>query len=277
MTNLNINFLNNSATVNQTKEFFTAIDYETNEMLVLLINDTISRYQKQLARILEDETLSEEEQEAESKVLANKIAQEESALKEVESILKESKETHDKVIDAMTLENHDHFKNDRDTVKTVLRVLGSWNNSKLVKYAIIPAFESPELYNCLESIHTLSKAGEDGQIIMSKEVKQAYKNASKELESIIKKTFSLPFETPYTDKTRVKLTAEDKKLLNDCYVKGFKNKFSVDAKTGEVSFSERQVNTLVKVKENKKTGKVTYNYSGLATTIANIVIKHYFA
>ena len=72
---------------------------------------------------------------------------------------------------------------------------------------------NPRLYDALEAIHINSKAGEDGNIIMSKEVKEAYKKASEELERIIKVTFSLSHETPYTRKTRVKLTAEDKKLL----------------------------------------------------------------
>lgn len=116
-----------------------------------------------------------------------------------------------------------------------------------------------------------------GNLDKSKEVKEAYKKASAELETIIKKTFSLPFETPYTDKTRVKLTAEDKKLLNDCYIKGFSNKFDVDDEKGTVSFKKRQINTLVKAKKNRKTGEITYDYSGLASTITNIVIKHYFA
>ena len=180
------------------------------------------------------------------------------------------------VISVMTQENHDHFKNNADVVRTVFRVLATWNNSKLVKYAIIPAFQSPALYNALEAIHVNSKAGEDGQIAMSKEVKEAYKSASKELETIIKTTFSLPFETPYTDKTRVKLTAEDKKLLHDSYVKGFRNKFKMNDKTGEINFEARQVNTLVKAKKNKKTGKTEYDYSALAGVICNIVIKHYF-
>lgn len=108
-------------------------------------------------------------------------------------------------------------------------------------------------------------------------MKSAYKQASQELERIIKVTFSLPFETPYTTKTRVKLTAEDKKLLNDCYIKGFSNKFDQDDETGRVTFKKRQLNKLVKERKNKKTGKVEYDYSGLATTISNIVIKHYFA
>ena len=184
---------------------------------------------------------------------------------------------YNKVVSAMSEKNKDHFGNNKDVVRTVLRVLASWDNSKLVKYAIIPAFESPELYEALQTIHINSKAGDDGNLVMSKEVKEAYKKASAELETIIKKTFSLPFETPYTAKTRVKLTAEDKKLLNDCYVKGFSNKFDVDDKKDTISFKERQINTLVKAKKNRKTGKMEYDYSGLASTISNIVIKHYFA
>ena len=65
-------------------------------------------------------------------------------------------------------------------------------------------------------------------------------------------------------------------MLNDCYIKGFSNKFDTDD-NGKVSFKTRQVNTLVKVRKNRKTGKMEADYSGLASTIANIVMKHYFA
>ncbi|MEI3340010.1 MAG: hypothetical protein V8R80_08790 [Eubacterium sp.] len=187
-----------------------------------------------------------------------------------------TQEVYDKVVSAMSLRNKDGFGNSKDVVRTVLRVLGSWNNSKLVKYAIIPAFQSPALYKALESIHITSKAGESGDITMSNDVKNAYKKASQELESIIKTTFSLPFATEYTGKTRVKLTAEDKKLINDCYIRGFNNKFDTDD-DGVVTFKKRTINTLVKAKKNRKTGEVSYDYSGLASAISNIVIKHYFA
>ncbi|HAU85055.1 MAG TPA: hypothetical protein DCW90_06030 [Lachnospiraceae bacterium] len=203
------------------------------------------------------------------------------ALKKTKSELEEqstlTRHTHDAVINNMSQKNENHFGNDSDVVRTVLRVLASWDNSKLIKYAIIPAFQSPELYEALEAIHVNSAAGEDGELILTDEVKSAYKKASQELERIIKVTFSLPFETMYTAKTRVKLTAEDKKLLNDCYIKGFSNKFDQDEETGRVTFKKRQINKLVKERKNKKTGKVEYDYSGLATTISNIVIKHYFA
>lgn len=276
MMNLNINFLNKNATIEQTKEFMTAITHEECKMNIQLLKDDISRLKTRIANIEKNEDKTPEQKEAESEALSLQLEETESALEEAEKDSADTLEVYDNVISAMTQENHDHFKNNMDVVRTVLRVLATWNNSKLVKYAIIPAFKSPALYDALEAIHVNSKAGEDGQIVMSKEVKEAYKSASKELETIIKATFSLPFETPYTDKTRVKLTAEDKMLLHDSYVKGFRNKFKVDDKTGEVNFETRQVNTLVKAKKNKKTGKTEYDYSALASVICNIVIKHYF-
>lgn len=274
---LAINFLNKKATVEQTEELMSAISHEEYEMTVQLAQADIARIEKQISNLKDNEDKSAEQKEVELKALNIKLETAQANLETAQKDSADTLEVYNKVIAIMTQENHDHFKNDKDVVRTVLRVLASWDNSKLVKYAIIPAFESEALYNALEAIHINSKAGEDGNLVMSKEVKEAYKSASKELETIIKKTFSLPFETPYTDKTRVKLTAEDKKLLNDCYVKGFQNKFSVDDKTGKVDFSHRQINTLVKTKKDKKTGKTTYDYSGLATCISNIVIKHYFA
>lgn len=276
MMNLNINFLNESATVEQVKNLHVAINHEGTEMSIQLCKDDISRTEKQISNLEKAENKTADQKEKEREALNSKLDDLKEQLEKLKTDAAETLPVYTQVVSEMSVKNENHFDNDKDVVRTVLRILATWDNSKLVKYAIIPAFQSPELYNALEAIHVSSKASDDGALVMSNEVKEAYKKASAELETIIKKTFSLPFETPYTTKTRVKLTAEDKKLLNDCYVKGFTNKFSVDEKTGNVDFSKRQVNTLVKAKRNKKTGKVEYDYSGLAVTIANIVIKHYF-
>lgn len=272
---LNINFINPSATVAMNNELMTAIDHEESEMVIQMLADDISRLNTRISNLENNEDKDEETKEVELKALRAQLEEVQKNLETARTNSANTQEVYDKVISAMTQENHDHFKNDKDVVRTVLRILATWDNSKLVKYAIIPAFKSPELYNALETIHITSKAGDDGQIVMSQEVKDAYKKASQELETIIKKTFSLPFETPYTTKTRVKLTAEDKKLLNDCYVKGFRNKFRT-SKVGVTHFEEREINTLVKAKKNKKTGKMEYDYSALASVICNIVIRHYF-
>lgn len=277
---LQINFLNKNITPELKTEFMQAIDHEFSAMSIELLNDSISRLEKREKNLRKD--LSENgDDEASSKTrkldaILAEIASNKEERTKLEGFQADTIEAYDRVVSTMSEKNADHFGNSKDVVRTVLRVLATWNDSKLVKYAIIPAFQSPALYEALEAIHVTSKAGEDGNLVMSKEVKEAYKKASQELESIIKTTFSLPFETIYTDKTRVKLTAEDKKLLNDCYIKSFTNKFDADD-DGKVSFKKRQINTLVRAKKNRKTGEVEYDYSGLASTIANIVIKHYFA
>lgn len=277
MKTLSINFY--SATINDTlrDEFHSAINYEGADMNIQLLDTDISRLETRITNLKNNEDKTKEEKAVELADLTAKLEEKKALRSEFEQEKTNLAEVYNKVITVMSEKNADHFGNNKDVVRTVLRVLATWNNSKLVKCAIIPAFKDETLYNALETIHVTSKAGDDGNLVMSKEVKEAYKTASAQLETIIKTTFSLPFETPYTDKTRVKLTAEDKKLLNDCYIRGFSNKFDTDEDTGKVSFKKRQINTLVKAKKNRKTGKMEYDYSGLASTIANIVIKHYFA
>lgn len=280
-TTLSINFY--SVTINEAlkNEFMQAISHELAGMNIEALTESIDRLDKQVTSLRKDISDNGDDEAGTKQkkldgILAT-ISDNEETRTKCEESQAQTLEVYERVVSVMSEKNKDHFGNNKDVVRTVLRILATWNNSKLVKYAIIPAFQSPALYEALEAIHINSKAGEDGNITMSKEVKEAYKKASQELETIIKTTFSLPFETPYTDKTRVKLTAEDKKLLNDCYVRGFSNKFDVDDKKGTVTFKDRQINTLVKAKKNRKTGDITYDYSGLASTIANIVIKHYFA
>lgn len=268
-TTLSINFYASSITDELRVEFNNAVTHEKSNMMLQLTDDTIAKLEKKIAN--ENSTYSEEEIEA----FKTQKESAENLRKELEEQSAATLEVYNKVVDAMTKKTENGFGNKKDVVRTVLRVLATWDNSKLVKYAIIPAFESPALYEALETIHITSKTRDNGELVMSEEVKTAYKNASTELESIIKNTFSLPFETEYTSKTRVKMTAEDKKLLNDCYIKGFSNKFDTD-NDGIVTFKKRQINTLVKVKKDRKTGETIYDYSGLASTICNIIIKHYF-
>lgn len=277
---LSINFYNETINDSAKAEFMQAVAHEATSMSIQLCNDNISRTEKRIDSLNKK---IDEEGDDDNYTLTRQLDAEKAKLETLngekstlEEELATTLEVYNKVVDVMSIKNENGFGNKKDVVRTVLRVLASWNNSKLVKYAIIPCFESPNLYNALETIHINSVANENGELSMTKEVKEAYKKASTELESIIKNTFSLPFETAYTSKTRVKMDATDKKLLNDCYIKGFSNKFDTDD-DGNVTFKKRQINTLVKAKKNRKTGEVSYDYSGLASTISNIVIKHYFA
>lgn len=280
MTTLSINFYAETINDSTKAEFMQAVAHEATSMNIESLNDSILRLEKQASSIQKDIADNGDDEAGTKQKKLDGILATISDNKDLRTKYEESQaqtlDIYNKVVSAMSEKNKDHFGNNRDVVRTVLRVLATWNNSKLVKYAIIPAFKSPALYEALEAIHINSVANENGELSMTKEVKEAYKKASAELESIIKNTFSLPFETAYTSKTRVKMDATDKKLLNDCYIKGFSNKFDTDD-DGVVTFKKRQINTLVKAKKNRKTGEVSYDYSGLASTISNIVIKHYFA
>lgn len=269
-TTLAINFYSENITEELRAEFMQAVTHENCDMNIQMLNESIAKLEKKIAN--ENGSYSTEEVQA---FVTQKLELED-ALCKFEAMKEDTLEVYAKVVEEMSKKNEHGFGNSKDNVRTVLRVLATWDNAKLVKYAIIPCFKSPQLYEALETIHILSVANEDGSVELTDEVKSAYKNASKELESIIKNTFSLPFESAYTSKTRVKMNADDKKLLNDCYIKGFSNKFAQDD-DGVVTFKKRQINTLVKAKKNRKTNEVTYDYSGLASTISNIVIKHYFA
>ena len=272
MKTLDLNFFAENISDDMKKEFHVAIAYERNDMEVELIKTAIKKLDNKIEN--KDKKYTSEQVEG-FKSEKNELV---TSKEKLASDMSASFDTYNKVIDDMTRKDAvSHNGNKKEIVRTVLRVLASVENSRLIKYAITETFKTPELYNALETIHVNSSVTEDGAVSMTKEVKEAYKEASKQLETIIKTTFSLPFETSYTDKTRVKINASDRKLLHDCYVKGFTNKFSEDRKTGVISFDTQKRNTLVTVKENQKTGELTYNYSGLATTIANIVLKHYFA
>jgi hypothetical protein len=268
--NLDLNFYAESISNEDKHDFMLAVTHEYGWMMEKLTTSTI----KGLNGKIENKRNAYTPEEVEGFKASLKKTEKE--LEDHKKLQKDTEEAYKKVLDALTATNENHSRNPEDACKTVLRVLASHADSKLEKYAITPAFQSPALYEALNTIHITSNACENGNLSMTKEVKAAYKAASDELESIIKNTFSLPVDTVYTSKTRVKIKAADKKLLNDCYVKGFKNNYTTD-KNGVTGYESSTVNTLVKATKNKKTGKIDYDYSGLASTIARIVVKYYFA
>ena len=237
MATLGINFYATNINDTLRNDFHSAISYENADMNIQLLDTDISRLETRITNLKNNKDKTEEEKSIELADLNAKLEEKKASRSEFEQEKTDLAEVYNKVVSAMSEKNKVHFGNNNDVVRTVLRVLATWNNSKLVKYAIIPAFKDDTLYNALETIHVTSKAGENGNLVMSKEVKEAYKTASAQLETIIKTTFSLPFETPYTDKTRVKLTSvagaywrgnEKNKMLTRIYGISFPKKSMLD-------------------------------------------------
>ena len=260
---LKINFLNNEATLAQAQELAQATRFELCDMTKKMNLDAIAKQ----AKIVANEKGNYDEDEVAT--AQAKIDKLEAENEKLDATMEELRTVYDSVIEAMTVPNDKGYSNNADTVRTVLRVVACAENSKLYKYAIIPAFENEDLYNALEAIHVNNEVTEEGYSTNSKERVALYKSAQEQLDNIMRDTFSLPIATPYTTALRVKLNAQDRKVLHDVYVKGFSNKFEKDD-DGTITFKSRKYNTAV-----KKNRKGDIDYSGLATDIAKLVIAKY--
>lgn len=275
ITKMAINFMNPSITDTQAIEFFQAIQYEYAGMLAELLTEEIKKLDSKIAN---NSKRYDEEEIAGFQAAKTK---KETARKERQDKQKELQSTYDTVIANMTLPDKNGYANNTDAVRTVLRIVASCQENKLTKYAIIPAFENEILFQALEAVHITSVARENGAISETKEVKEAYKMTKDELERVVKDMFSLPVETCYTEKMRVKLNNADIKRLHDCYVTGYQDNFEYteldpDSDSVTISYKDTTIKTLVSSRQNKKTGTWIRNYTKLAGVIASIVRCRYF-
>lgn len=261
---LNINFLNKNITNEQTIELFKAVQYELADMNLAATNVALEKQNTIITN--ENGTRSEDDIKI-AIIKRDKLEKEAKAYQQTKA---DNEEVYNSVIEVMSTDNEKGFHNEKDTVRTVLRVIACAENQKLYKYAIIPAFENADLYNALQTLHVDNAVTDTGYSTMSKERVAEYKKAQDELDNIMRETFSLSITTPYTEAIRVKLNAQDRKLIHDCYVKGFSNSIKPNKKDGSYTFKGRTINTAV-----KKDKKGNVDYSGLATDIAKIVIAHY--
>ena len=260
---LKINFLKKDLNENGVIEFTMATKYELLTMTQSMNNDAISKQNT----IIENKRGKHSVDDIEyAKKKKEKL---EAENKQIDETKEKIQPVYDKVIELMTRQNDKGYSNDSDVVKTVLRVIACAENKRLYKYAIIPAFENEDLYNCLQAIHVNNTVTEQGYSTNSKDRIALYKNAQKELDDIMRDTFSLPVETHYTESLRVKLNAQDRKCIHDCYVKGFTNDITKDIDTGVVTFNSRIYNTAIKAT------KKGIDYSGMATDLAKLVMSKY--
>lgn len=147
MKTLLINFYAKNITDEKKQELMTTVEHEKCAMLIQIAEVDISRLNTQIANLEKNEDMSEDKKKVKLDDLNQKLEDVKQEKSDLEASKEETLEIYNKVFASLTYKNKDHFGNNKDVVRTVLRVLASWDNSKLVKYAIIPAFQSPELYN----------------------------------------------------------------------------------------------------------------------------------
>ena len=73
MMNLNINFLNENATVEQVKNLHVAINHEGTEMSIQLCKDDISRTEKQISNLEKAENKTADQKEKEREAINSKL------------------------------------------------------------------------------------------------------------------------------------------------------------------------------------------------------------
>ena len=139
-TTLSINFY--SVTINEAlkNEFMQAISHELAGMNIEALTESIDRLDKQVTSLRKDISDNGDDEAGTKQkkldgILAT-ISDNEETRTKCEESQTQTLEVYERVVSVMSEKNKDHFGNNKDVVRTVLRVLATWNNSKLVKYAM---------------------------------------------------------------------------------------------------------------------------------------------
>lgn len=266
---LNINFLNPSITNEQTLEFALAVKFEELNMTMELNNDSIKSLQTKI------ENKQGKYTDEEIEVFRTQVAELVAENVEIESRVEEVRPTYESVLstiaNASVQTDDGEFSNGMDNARNVLRLVACAENTKLFKYALLSAIDNDDLFDAMEICHNIENNNEVGNSKQTTKLKNAYKSAESQIQSILKATLSLPIESAYTSSLRVKFNGTDLKLLHECYVTGFSNKFESNKDSDVVTFKGRDVKKLISSKTNSK-GEVTRNFKKFAETICKLAI-----
>jgi hypothetical protein len=243
-------------TVNSTME--TAVNHEVAREMILVLTDKKKALEKKIAEGPNGEPC--DLSAVKIAAIKEEIADVEKSVADYQTIVSSTEESFSATVETMS-EN-----NERENVLTFIRLLAGIENSKLMKYAIPATEDLTGLAEALDIVHLSGKYGTAGNITMSKEAKEAFKNAKERLSDLIFNRFSLN-ETVYTKKLSIRLNSTDIGLLHECYVTGIKNVFD---KNG--NYSGRQIQTRVKALNGKKTN-VFSRFDGLKTVLCDIMVE----
>ena len=143
----------------------------------------------------------------------------------------------------------------------LLRILACAEQTKLEKYAIEwTDDESEALYEALCNIH-------DVDIDKIKTIN--FKKSTDIIEKIVRLNLTIP-ETEYNDKVAVRLNATDLRMINEAWVRGFRNKYKKNKDTDEITYKETSPSYLVS--RRKKDGEMVYDWSKFNAILVKIAI-----
>lgn len=262
---LNINFVNPTITEENVLKLATTVKFEELDMLLSLNNDNIKSLQTKI------ENKQSKYTDEEIEVFKSQVETLELENIEIAEKVEEVRPVYDEVVSVIASAGKDEFCNGEENVRNILRVVACAENSKLFKYALLSAIDNDDLFSAMEVCHDIDNNNEFGNSSQTKELKESYKQAESQIQNILKTTLSLPFESEYTSSLRVKFNGTDLKLLHECYVTGFSNKFESKDESKSTQFVGREVKKLITSKTNSK-GEVTRNFKKFAETVCKLAI-----
>ena len=115
----------------------------------------------------------------------------------------------------------------KEAVENILALIACDGNFKLFPSAnIFSNADLVSLITALDALHCGAVATEDGLIAVSENEKTACKSAKAAIVKLVKDSFSLVADTPYTSRAYVKLTGRELKMLHESFVTGLRGKKS---------------------------------------------------
>lgn len=143
----------------------------------------------------------------------------------------------------------------------LLRILACAEQTKLEKYAIEwDDDEAEALYEALCNIH---------EVDIDKIKTANFKKSTDIIEKIVRLNLTIA-ETEYNDKVAVRLNATDLRMINEAWVRGFRNKYKKNKDTDEITYKETSPSYLVS--RRKKDGEVIYDWSKFNAILVKITI-----
>lgn len=143
----------------------------------------------------------------------------------------------------------------------LLRILACADMPKLEKYAISwEDEESEDLYNALCNIH---------EIDLDKVNPANFKKSTDILCKIVRHNLTFA-ETEYTEKVVIRLNNSDLRMINESFIRGFRNKYKSEKDSEIVEFKEHKAQTIVGTK--KKDGEKVYDWTRFNAILVKIAI-----
>lgn len=275
---LKINYAYDIDNKEKVDNLFNAVQYESNDMMITVNNDAIAVCEKKIAnksrRLTSIQVEAEESKKAELEKSNKKLTEDNVKLCEnwrsvIDSISGASKEFEKdgkKVV----------VTNDATAVRNVLRLTACANNRKFFNYAILTSCDNfAHFYDNFYTLHKISESSFDasGKRKYSDADIRAFINIKNELQTLIKKLFSISIENEYTKKINIKFNSTDMGMLHECYTSGINAIVRISKKSGHVSFDGYDCRYAISRKDCKD-GDVIYDGKKFMNLLAVIAFQY---